>query len=314
MSSDTDTASPPFVVQAPFDDPAIADIVLRSSDSVDFYVFKSVLMVASPIFRDMVTISMPPSPAAANVGGDTTKDGLPIIPMYESSAPVLDTLMRILYPVVSPRLDDLGIALGVFSAAKKYEMTYASDIAEEGLIRLAKSGSAALPIQLYILASGQGLTRLARCAAFESLKYPLDTSLFLPAASASLDQLRRLFIYRQQVLERTCLLITQRTIKADSDFLHPEFCSKIKALNICDINCAKGLTENSVIWPSWRAIILSEIYKAPLADNVIDKKVLLELVGRTRCGHCPGRLTLQAPLIVDAFKEELARLASEVRC
>ncbi|KAI0255963.1 hypothetical protein BJV78DRAFT_1113987, partial [Lactifluus subvellereus] len=42
----------------PFDD-ADADIILRSSDQVNFHVYKVILSVASPFFKDMFSLPQP---------------------------------------------------------------------------------------------------------------------------------------------------------------------------------------------------------------------------------------------------------------
>ncbi|EIW75069.1 hypothetical protein CONPUDRAFT_66183, partial [Coniophora puteana RWD-64-598 SS2] len=44
--------------KAPFDDPE-AEIILRSSDNVEFRVFKSFLAFSSSIFRDMLSLPQP---------------------------------------------------------------------------------------------------------------------------------------------------------------------------------------------------------------------------------------------------------------
>ena len=48
------------LAKAPFDD-LQADLILQSSDKVHFRVFKPILSIASPIFKDMFSIPSPPS-------------------------------------------------------------------------------------------------------------------------------------------------------------------------------------------------------------------------------------------------------------
>jgi hypothetical protein len=67
-----------------------ANLVIRSSDLVDFRVHNSVLAMASPIFRD--TLSLPQPPDSEIV------EGLPMIQIPEDSE-LLNCLVSILYPV-----------------------------------------------------------------------------------------------------------------------------------------------------------------------------------------------------------------------
>jgi hypothetical protein len=51
---------PKKVAEAPFDDDMEADLILRSSDQVHFYVDKKILTLASPIFADKFSTLPPP--------------------------------------------------------------------------------------------------------------------------------------------------------------------------------------------------------------------------------------------------------------
>ncbi len=63
--------------------------MIRSSDSVDFRVNKSVLAMASPVFRDMLSLPQTDSESV---------DGIPVVQLDEDSE-LLNTLISILYPV-----------------------------------------------------------------------------------------------------------------------------------------------------------------------------------------------------------------------
>ncbi|KAG9227085.1 hypothetical protein CCMSSC00406_0008285 [Pleurotus cornucopiae] len=90
------------------------DIVLRSCDSVDFHVCKCIVLVVSPIFRDM--FSLPHSPAANQYEGMK-----PVIDMREDAF-LLDALLRFCYPVESPKITDKDDFKKVAAAAQKFEM------------------------------------------------------------------------------------------------------------------------------------------------------------------------------------------------
>jgi hypothetical protein len=73
----------------PFDVPD-ADLIIRSSDLVNFRVHKPVLDMASPFFKDLLSHSRP--------SDSEFVDGLPVIQLSEDSG-LLNCLISTLYPV-----------------------------------------------------------------------------------------------------------------------------------------------------------------------------------------------------------------------
>lgn len=104
----------PIAAASPFDY-GNADVILRSSDEVDFRVHKLILSVASPVFDSMFPFPHP------TVSAEDNQDGLPVVRLAENCR-TLDNLLRICYPTPDPELDDLEDIGTVFGAAKKYDM------------------------------------------------------------------------------------------------------------------------------------------------------------------------------------------------
>jgi hypothetical protein len=75
----------------PFDVPD-ADLIIRSSDLVDFRVHKPVLHMASPSIKDLLSLPQPSDSELEFV------DGLPVVQLSEDSE-LLNCLLSILYPV-----------------------------------------------------------------------------------------------------------------------------------------------------------------------------------------------------------------------
>jgi hypothetical protein len=67
-----------------------ADLIIRSSDFVDFRVHKPVLAMASPFFKDLLSL---PQPSDSEI-----VDGLPVVQLPEGSE-LLNSLISIIYPV-----------------------------------------------------------------------------------------------------------------------------------------------------------------------------------------------------------------------
>jgi hypothetical protein len=107
----------PVITSTPFDRPN-ADLILRSSDNVDFRVFKFFLSFASPFFERMITL-----PQSEQPEGNDQKDGLPVIPMAEPSE-VVNKLLNFCYPTCDAEgaLETLEEVQAVLEASIKYEM------------------------------------------------------------------------------------------------------------------------------------------------------------------------------------------------
>jgi BTB/POZ domain len=87
---DTQVQINPTTPPPPTFDVPDANIIIRSSDFVDFRVHKSVLTLTSPFFNDLLSLPQP--------SDSETLDGLPVIQLSEDSE-LLNTLVSLLYPV-----------------------------------------------------------------------------------------------------------------------------------------------------------------------------------------------------------------------
>ncbi|KZT21594.1 hypothetical protein NEOLEDRAFT_1139214 [Neolentinus lepideus HHB14362 ss-1] len=105
---------------APFNHES-ADVILRSTDNVDFRVHKGILAIASPFFSDMFALGKGVD-EEAKTGSEEVSDGLQVIPMMAEDSEVLDKLLRFCYPVAQPELQTLGELKPVMTAAVKYQV------------------------------------------------------------------------------------------------------------------------------------------------------------------------------------------------
>ncbi|KAK2462721.1 hypothetical protein APHAL10511_005239 [Amanita phalloides] len=151
--------------QEPFHSSANADIILRSSDSVDFYALKALLSFASPIFDSMMSLSQ----------GDAAKEndvrnGLHIVPLPEDNKTVYDLLLLI-YPFVERPIADIDTYLKVVGAAKKYGMDKVEDRLRKELV--TSKVMEREPFQAFAIAMHFGWKEEARTAAVKTLPAPL---------------------------------------------------------------------------------------------------------------------------------------------
>ncbi|EIW79748.1 hypothetical protein CONPUDRAFT_33035, partial [Coniophora puteana RWD-64-598 SS2] len=147
----------PRVANAPFDAPD-ADFILRTSDDVDFRVFKAVLSLASPVFKDMLSL---PQPTLASSPTET-----PVVPISETST-VLEPLLLICYPSMPPVLETLQGVRALLEIASKYDIACAVQYATTHLT--LPHFLEANPVSVYCIAACYGIESVARAAARQTL-------------------------------------------------------------------------------------------------------------------------------------------------
>ncbi|EPT01085.1 hypothetical protein FOMPIDRAFT_1041463 [Fomitopsis schrenkii] len=151
---------------APFNK-ASADVILRSSDLVDFRVRKGILAEASSVFEDMFGI---PQPEITPSQGDT-REGLPVVKLEEDSD-ILQWLLRLCYPGNSPRIDDLDNLRPIIRAAIKYDIPEVLRTLKENLGSFAES----MPVRVYAIALQFKFEAEAREAARAFLARPVESA------------------------------------------------------------------------------------------------------------------------------------------
>jgi hypothetical protein len=166
-------AKPPF-------DPASkrADLIIRSSDHVDFHVQTFFLTFASSVFIDMLAM---PHPPAATCGeeeeeeqnekeNENWKDGRPIVRLTEDSR-LIRTLLTFVYPGDPPPPSKLEEVEGIIEAAQKYDMPDVGKRARRALVDtpfLMKE-----PLRVFVLAHRHKFKEEAKLAARHMLRFPM---------------------------------------------------------------------------------------------------------------------------------------------
>ncbi|KAG0691701.1 hypothetical protein DFH29DRAFT_976453 [Suillus ampliporus] len=177
---------------SPFDHPK-ADIIMRSSDEVDFRVFKLFLTLASPFFETMFEL---PQPAVGT--SDDTKDGLPIIPMQEDSK-TLDTFLRFCYPSTlaeDPSLENLIDIQAILDAARKYSL----DLIERKICRALANPKVleAESLRCFAIARNARLKHETITAARYTLRQPLIPTWFAEIELITASDLLALLTYHKK--------------------------------------------------------------------------------------------------------------------
>jgi hypothetical protein len=157
----------PRNADSPFDPAShTPDVILRSSDNVDFYVMKTFLAFSSPeVFAPMFTLPQTqhdiPSPS-----------GLHIVPVAEDSK-ALRILLLYCYPLeLQDEANDVSDIARAVSAARKYAMDFAGKRIEKVFLSKAQSLLDENPLQIYALACRYGFEELGRAAVRRTLEIP----------------------------------------------------------------------------------------------------------------------------------------------
>ena len=187
-TSSTRRTGPP-----PFDD-SKADIVLRSSDGIEFRVFRATLTQASPFFAGMFGLPQLPSPSTSSSQNGTNSGSPPPMVAVAEDSHTLNCLLRICYPSRQPPMDELYHVERVIEAAMKYQMEWALNSAEEALTKLAEQDA----LGAYATACRFDLKNAAQAAARHSLRLSVSNVIeTLMHEGIHGEHLRALLEYRQ---------------------------------------------------------------------------------------------------------------------
>jgi hypothetical protein len=154
----------PVNAEAPFNDPK-ADVILRSSDNVDFRTFRVLMSLASPVFETMFGLPQPGK-----------NDGLPVVSISEHSR-TIGTLLKLSDPrclVLPDSIDDIG---QILEMSKKYDMVGVADYTRVMAKRVLLQVETNDPICAYAVATHfqfKEATRAARSTLRLSMSKILD--------------------------------------------------------------------------------------------------------------------------------------------
>lgn len=161
---------------APFDDPS-ADIIIRSSEGVDFRTYKLLLSLASPFFKGMFDV-----PRLANPEGkkedrfksDETRDGVPVIFLYDEKnqvcgKDVVEFVLGSCHPVrlqSSKPVISAEIIGTVVDVAMRYDVESAVKLALHDPHLLGNN-----PFLVFAISCRRGLAAEATLAAHRTLRF-----------------------------------------------------------------------------------------------------------------------------------------------
>jgi hypothetical protein len=321
-------ATPPFGPGSPWG----ADVILRSSDNVDFHVLKAPLAYSSPIFKTMFTL-----PRGQQLGSDVgdsmvpvddTKDGLPIVTLSESGE-VLHRLLHLCYldcattgtaaaktHTLEHLLPELEHIPGVLGAAMKYGMDAVEKRVRQELI--APRFLEREPLLVFTLAVRHKLEAEARAAARMTLAVPETGSHFPPEMDTiTANDFRRLLHYQRRCAEKASWVTTHlEWIHANSSWIWFK-CGTCKNPSPKGVTIASSQGPCYKVCSAWWSEYMDQAAKAlekkPVGATVIANDLMDKALGDAgKCDSCRHRAFAQMRRFGDLFAAEVDRAISEV--
>ncbi|KAK0234099.1 hypothetical protein IW262DRAFT_1305625 [Armillaria fumosa] len=165
---DTDAKHAPITTaDAPFDDPTDSvDLVIRTTDRVDFFVLSALLSLRSPssFFRQVLP---------GNIDAEE-KEGFPVLEVEEDSD-TLRTILLLCYPYVAPEIQSVQEFRAVGVALDKYHMVRAMERFVQAVLVSAMISEQ--PLRVFAVAVANGWKKLGEAAAKNILATPFSQAI-----------------------------------------------------------------------------------------------------------------------------------------
>ncbi|KDQ60473.1 hypothetical protein JAAARDRAFT_191850 [Jaapia argillacea MUCL 33604] len=303
--TDSPTTTTPTPAKSPFNDPR-ADIILRSSDKIDFATFKTILSLSSPIFDDMFRLPQPSSDS----GSQAEKDGVAVVEMTENGKE-LEMLLRFCHPGERPPPESIEDATLAMAVAMKYQVDFMAAASKKRLLELAVDE----PARVFSIAC----LYKAKDLAIDSAKLALNKS------EATL------FPNHPNSIPSEFSLITARYIIHLLTY-HRQCAAKMGSLTEAVINgigqdwkpscghCGSRGVANPTFslqhWPDFRANIRSTLNLRPSSEALKELARTGGYSGSLLCGYCSIRrmdpTAVELPRYCTQLSAHVDRLIAEV--
>jgi hypothetical protein len=229
----------PLQAPTPFDIAASTDLIIRSSDGVEFHVHQLLMAVSSGFFESMFTLPQ-------NCSQEAQSTEIPTVDVSETSE-----VLGNIFPFIDPRAKKPSSLstqqlISIFETLDKYQMDNIRPYFAPYLQKLVQQE----PVRMFLLAAEtaayeEWASSVARMAAQETLKHHLDTLLgsvpLKGPQTVSTDHVHRLLQYH-----RLCGTLAQKVVGSQSDRLEQLDIEIISSTERCGCN----LTQDEVMWES----------------------------------------------------------------
>jgi hypothetical protein len=290
-----------------------ADIILLSSDEIEFRAHRLLLSMSSPFFKDLFSLPQNPSMETSN--------GLPIIRMTEESASDLNLILPLCYPFTETSqaaLDDLSVLDRALQLAHKFQM---DRIMRQRLGPALLKHSKVDAYRVFALAWAYGVGgNLIRAAARETLLHSTPPVTYHP----DFDRMPAGALVKLLAYRRECAIRTSALCKVENlgRWTRSEQISSFLPLTPCPNRCKRNylvLSGEGLYTYSWwtdymnRASLSLDSRPHP---STINSTVFLSpsLASAGRCTQCGNQQNLEALCTwSQKIAQEVEKTISEVR-
>jgi hypothetical protein len=294
----------PINAEAPFDDPK-ADVILRSSDNVDFRTFRVLLSLASPVFEAMFDLPQPGQ-----------NDGLPVVSISEHSR-TIETLLKLLHPRCLVPLDSIDDIGQILEMSKKYDMEGVAEHTRVMAKRVLLHVETNDPIRAYAVAIRFQLKDEATSAARSTLRLSMSEVLDrTPGEELKYitgTQLHSLYNYHHKCGRAASALASTSAWTSDTSL------SKVWFSSHSSCTTSAFLIDGSWCYPkTWWVEYMRES-SAGLASQphgvAVKRPELVDttLKKATACNSCRDRVFKELPVFLETYAAEVERVVSGVK-
>ncbi|KAI6112931.1 hypothetical protein F5141DRAFT_1214247 [Pisolithus sp. B1] len=311
-----DSQDPTPCTSSPFDHEK-ADVILRSSDNIDFRVFKLFLSLASSFFETLFDL---PQPSVEMSTDMEIKDGLPVIPVSEDSN-TLDPLLRFCYPCTladDPVLENFRDIVNVLEAAKKYSLDTIERTVCKSLLnpKILETNS----LRCFAIACRTRMQDECVFSARYTLREPPVPVWFEEIELITSTELLALLTYH-----RKCAIAVQ-ALKDDPSWIRAEYPHRSavpwmtpSGYCYCPQSTSRRypIYEHSVAqwWEAFMDATFLDLQEKPCAETIrqnVEKAI--QTVRQQNCGHCsvsaPGGMRDFGALFIRKMEELISTVSS----
>ncbi|KAI1795626.1 hypothetical protein LXA43DRAFT_1090787 [Ganoderma leucocontextum] len=328
----------------PFDDED-AGITFRSSDDVDFRLYRVILAKASPVFRTMLelpqpsssTPSAPDEPHISKRGYPSRRDGwlsrLSTTVAYDSKAQVLlmhvvkltedaktlENLLRLCYPVEHPNVTSVDDVHNILEAAQKYEIASITANLRWIITRILPKE----PLRIYAIAYMLQMEDVAK----EAANLLLDNAQFhIPSyPPREFSVLPCLAIYAVHTYRQKCVEAALRTLEVRRDWNSQSWIWLSCSYGHTSTTMRVGMGNSNVTVRKWFEVYLDAL-KAALRERPSGRTVRPfptsagaseALSQAASCSNCASKayadLTRFSELLADKVEDAIAGFAPSAK-
>jgi hypothetical protein len=305
------------LANAPFDK-SNADLILRSSDNVDFRVFKVFLSTASPFFEAMFSLPEPATETESK-GNDIVKDGLKVIPMPESSV-IVEKLLMFCYPSwgTEPALGTLEEVQSLLEAATKYDMEDVRRRVQKTILAQRFYEGEIVHLRMFCIAVRYGLKGVAMAAMRHTKSYPVLGRPYVK----ELDHVSPR-VYHQLLDYHWRCSTAAVSVTTELGWVPAGGWSSVDMVPECK-NCAVSIlsrrngaskTSPSKYWTEYIIGARNVLKERPCSTSVL-RADLIDTAKATakKCPHCYPSAGVMMWQFTEAFAKEIEKATSAVSC